>query len=82
VSGESEGEASSIAVAVADAYIRDQGPSRVVRWTAGIPLSSQIVPKPLSQAWELATAVVLSVLASALILIMPSGGSMKAKNET
>jgi hypothetical protein len=64
------GEANSVASAVADAYIRDQGPSRVMRWSAG--MRSEVVPKPLSQPWELAAAVVLSLLASALILIVPN----------
>ena len=61
-------EATSIARAVTVAYIADQGANRVVPWTAGIPMGCEFQPKPLAEPWELAAAVALAVLASALAL--------------
>ncbi len=68
----SAAEARSIALAVADAYIADQGASRVVPWTAGIPMRCEFHPKPLAEPQELAAAVALAVLASALVLVVPT----------
>jgi hypothetical protein len=64
-------EASSIALAVRDAYIADQGANRVVPWTAGIPMRCEFQPKPLAEPQELAAAMGLAVLVSALVLVVP-----------
>ena len=75
----SAAEARSIALAVADAYIADQGASRVVPWTAGIPTGSEFHPKPLGEPWELALAVALAVLVSALVLVVPTAWVSKRR---
>jgi hypothetical protein len=68
----SAAEARSIAFAVADAYISGQGASRVVPWTDRIPTGRVFHPMLLGAPWELATAVALAVLASAIILVVPT----------
>lgn len=76
IDSETEGsraEATSIARAVADAYVADQGTSRVVPWTVGIPLSSMTYTSLLGEPWQLAAALALAVVASALVLVGPIG---------
>jgi hypothetical protein len=68
----SAAEATFIALAVADAYIADQGASRVVPGTAGIPMRCEFQPKPLGERWELAAAVALAVLVSIVVLVVPT----------
>jgi hypothetical protein len=68
----SAAEARSIALAVADAYIADQGANRIVPGAAFIPTSSEFHTMPLGEPWETETAVALAVLASALVLVVPT----------
>jgi hypothetical protein len=68
----SAAEATSIALAIADAFIADEGANRVVPWTAGIPTGCTFQLRPLGEPWELATAVALAVLASSLALVVPT----------
>jgi hypothetical protein len=68
----SASEATSIAQAVAAAYIADQGASRVAPSTAGIPMRCEYLPKPLSEPLGLAAAMALAVLASVLVLVFPT----------
>lgn len=75
----SAAEARLIALAVAGAYIADQGASRVVPWTAGITTLSEFHPKPLGEPWGLATAVALAVFASALVLVVPAAWVSKRR---
>ena len=72
IAEESAVEATSIALAVTDAYIADLGANRVVPWTAGIPMRCEFRPKSLAEPRELAAAVALAVLASALVLVVPT----------
>ena len=65
-------EATSIALAVTVAYIADQGANRVVPWTAGITMRCEFQPKPLAEPRDLAAAVAVAVLASTLVLVVPT----------
>ena len=67
----SEDEANAVADAVADAYIRDQGPSRVVRSDGGF---HSCTASTLDMPWKVAVATILAFLASASILFSRSGG--------
>lgn len=75
----SAAEATYIALAVADAYIADQGATRVIPWAAGIPTASEFHPSPLSDPRELATAVTLAVLVSVLVLVVPTAWVSKRR---
>lgn len=67
---DSEEEAIAIAQAVTDAYLRDQGPSRLKKWDVGFSGLSN-TSSTLDLPWKLAVATVLALVASASVLVFP-----------
>ena len=65
---DSEVEAIAVAQAVADAYVNNQGPSRVVKWDGGL---SSCTASTLDVPWKVAVATILAFLASTSILFFP-----------
>jgi hypothetical protein len=65
---DSEDEAAAVAQAIADAYVKDQGPSRIVKQDDGIySCTASTIDAP----WKVVTAVILAFLASASLLFFP-----------
>ena len=67
---DSEFEAIAVAQAVADAYVNNQGPSRVVKWDSGFSGLS-CTASTLDVPWKVAVATILAFLASTSILFFP-----------
>ena len=65
---DSENEAIAVAQAVADAYVKDQGPIGVVKQDDGI---FSCTASTLDVPWKVAVVAILAFLASASILIVP-----------
>jgi hypothetical protein len=65
---DSEDEAIAVAQAVADAYVKDQGPIGIVKQDDGI---SSCTASTLDVPWKVAVAAILAFLASASILFVP-----------
>ena len=69
--GGSRVEAGGIADAVVDAYIREVGAGRIGRPMAGMTAHSVVMPRSLSEHWEVVSAVVLAALASLALIVVP-----------
>ncbi len=65
---ESEDEAIAVAQAVADAYVKDQGPSRILKQDDGM---SSCTASTIDTPWKVVAAAILALLASASILCFP-----------
>lgn len=65
---DSEDEAIAVAQAVADAYVKDQGPIGIVKQDDGI---SSCTASTLDVPWKVAVAAILAFLASASFLVVP-----------
>jgi hypothetical protein len=69
--GGSEVEARQIADAMVAAYIRQQGAGRVARPATGRYVHSMVLPRPLSEPWQVVSAVVLAAVASWGVIVVP-----------
>ena len=65
---DSEDEATAVAHAVADAYVKDQGPLRIVKQDDGI---SSCTASTLDVLWKVVVAAILASVASTSILVFP-----------
>jgi hypothetical protein len=65
---ESEDEAIAVAQAVADAYVKAQGPSRILKQDDGI---SSCTTPTIDAPWKVVAAAILALLGSASILFFP-----------